>query len=82
MKGQKVGEWLVFRDLFYGLKLAFVANYKRNKLNGYYFESDNHPYSKEGYYKNGKKQGVWKIKEAGNVMEVTFKNNLKSGLFK
>ncbi|GGX15604.1 hypothetical protein [Aquimarina muelleri] len=79
---KKHGESLTFLKGLESMFIAKVVNYKNDVMNGYYFESDNHTYSKEGYYKNGKKQGVWKIKEAGNVMEVTFKNNLKSGLFK
>ncbi|WP_438709991.1 hypothetical protein ACSTS3_11420 [Aquimarina muelleri] len=82
LKGQKVGEWLVFRDLFNGLKLAFVANYKRNKLNGYYFESDNHSYSKKGFYKDNMKEGLWKLSENGFLEEIKYSNDVKSGVYK
>ena len=59
IKGLITGEWLSFYALLNGLKLISVANYSKGKLKGYFYNSGNHTYSEEGYYKNDKKHGIW-----------------------
>lgn len=80
-KGKKTGEWITYRNLFGGLKLSFVANYKDNILEGYYFESDNHTFSKKGFYKKGKKHGYWKHSENETYENINYKNGLKCGKY-
>ncbi|SEL78597.1 hypothetical protein SAMN04487910_3246 [Aquimarina amphilecti] len=80
-KGEKTGEWITYRNLFGGLKLSFVANYKDNVLEGYYFESDNHTFSKKGFYKKGKKHGYWEHSENDTHENINYKNGLKCGSY-
>ncbi len=78
-KGKKNGEWITYQNLFAGLKLSFVGNYKDDVLDGYYFESDNHTFSKKGFYKNDKKHGCWEISRNDTHENINYKNGLKSG---
>ncbi|AXT56223.1 hypothetical protein D1815_10825 [Aquimarina sp. AD1] len=80
-KGEKTGEWITYRNLFGGLKLSFVANYKDNVLEGYYFESDNHTFSKKGFYKKGKKHDYWEHSENDTHENINYKNGLKYGSY-
>ena len=59
LKGRKTGEWLGFSSIIGSMDLSFVSNYENNKLHGYFFITDNHTYYEEGYYKDGKKYGLW-----------------------
>lgn len=80
--GKKTGEWISYHNLFVGLRLSFVANYKDDKLHGYYFRTDNHTFSEKGFYKNDKKHGEWEISKDGELKEYTYKNGVKHGFFK
>lgn len=83
LKGEKTGEWLGFLSTIGVLNLASVFNYENNKLHGYFFITDNHTYYEEGYYKNGKKYGLWtkKVFYDNDVIETIRynKDGLKHG---
>lgn len=81
-KGKKTGEWITYHNLFTGLKLSFVANYKEGILNGYYFRTDNHTFSEKGFYKNNKKHGEWEFSRDGEIKKYTYKKDVKHGFFK
>ncbi|WP_103867594.1 hypothetical protein [Aquimarina sp. I32.4] len=77
-----MGNEITYHNLFAGLKLSFIANYKNDVLDGYYMNTDNHTFSKEGYYEKGKKNGIWKENESSEFKIVSYKNGIKSGSFK
>lgn len=60
------------------LELVNVTNYNNGIKNGYYFDTDNHTYNKEGYYKYDKKYGFWVITELPGGSPTTSKGNYKN----
>ncbi len=81
-KGIKTGEWLSFYKFFDGLRLNYIAHYKNGKLHGYFFITDNHDYSEQGYYRQGKKHGLWtkKTYSDSDIIETTrYKAGKKHG---
>ncbi len=81
-KGKKNGEWLFFFS-YVGdnIILSNVVNYKEGRKQGYFFETDGHTFSTEGYYKNNKKDGLWKISKDGFLEEINYRRGLKSGIY-
>lgn len=75
----KQGEWLTFSKTFDGLCLTSVCNYKNDILHGYYFSTDNHTESQEGYYKNGIKNGLWKFIETTDGYTIESEGEYKNG---
>ncbi len=59
LNGKKTGEWLGFIATVGGMDLAAVSNYVNDKLHGYFLITDNHTYKEEGYFRKGKKYGIW-----------------------
>ncbi|GAA0723846.1 hypothetical protein GCM10009430_27720 [Aquimarina litoralis] len=78
---KKHGEALTFMKGLGIMFLANVTNYCKGKKDGYYFETDNHTYSKQGYYKKDKKHGYWEISENDTHENINYKNGLKSGAY-
>ncbi len=76
--GKKDGEWLTFLKTAGSIDLVNVSNYKNGLKNGYYYNTDNHVFSEEGYYKNDKKHGLW-IKKTFSDIETIEKTNYKKG---
>ncbi len=64
------------------MKLSFIANYKDNQLNGYYYRTDNHTFTEKGFYKKNKKHGEWEFNKNGETKICTYKNGVKHGFFK
>lgn len=62
--------------------MVSVTNYINGKLQGYFYKTDNHTYSEEGYYKNGEKHGVWSKKNYSDVdivETITYNKGKKCG---
>lgn len=78
-KGVKQGEWFTFSELWGNPYLKKVENYKNGKLHGYYFETDYHTFSKEGYYKNGRMHGFWEEVSFIEKGRGRYKNDLREG---
>lgn len=76
---KKHGESLTFKKALGIMFVANVTNYFKGKREGYYFDTDNHTFSEEGYYKNGKKHGFWKIRKNDFFENIHYQNGLKSG---
>ncbi len=79
---KKHGESLTFRQ---GLGIMFISkvvNFEKGVLHGYFSSTDRHTFSKQGYYKKGKKEGVWKESNGTNFSEITYKKDAKCGFFK
>lgn len=77
-KGLKQGEWISFSELWGTSYLKKVENYKNGRLHGYYFETDFHTFSKEGYYKNGKMHGFWMFHNSSSSDKGYYKNGKKT----
>lgn len=73
---KKHGEWLTFLKTVGSIDLVNVCNYDKGLKNGYFFDTDNHTYYEEGYYKNGEKYGLWtkKIFFDNDIIETTIYN--------
>jgi hypothetical protein len=74
-------EVLTFEKCLSGLDLVKVENYKNELLDGFYLETDNHSFVRKGYYKKGKRNGYWQIKEEEKVSKGHYKNDKKIGLW-
>ena len=84
-------EVLTFEKCLSGLDLVEVENYKNELLDGFYLETDNHSFVRKGYYKKGKRNGYWQIKEEeiglweervfSNVAKGKYKHGKKHGLW-
>ena len=74
-------EVLTFEKCLSGLDLVKVENYKNELLDGFYLETDNHSFVRKGYYKKGKRNGFWYIKEEEKVSKGHYKNDKKIGLW-
>ena len=80
ISGKRHGEWLFFLSHMGGIDLSNVENYSFGKKNGYYFSTDNHTYSEQGYYKNDKKHGEWNTKKNNGIgYLVTIREHYKNG---
>ncbi|MBL3655136.1 toxin-antitoxin system YwqK family antitoxin [Fulvivirga sediminis] len=82
--GQKDGEWLAFLRTIGAFDLVNVTNYKNGLKHGYFFNTDNHVYSEEGYYKKGEKHGAWIKKNYEDVETIettTYKKGKKHGVY-
>lgn len=77
--GKRNGEWLEFSKIFGGINLKNVCTYKLGKKHGYFFNTDNHTITEEGYYKNGKKHGLWEITKVLGGYPITSKGHYKKG---
>jgi antitoxin component YwqK of YwqJK toxin-antitoxin module len=76
---KKHGEALTFKKGLDVMFLANITNYCNGKKEGYYFNTDNHTFSREGYYKKDKKHGYWEISKNETYEKLNFKEGLKSG---
>ncbi|WP_234859057.1 hypothetical protein [Aquimarina aquimarini] len=81
-KGKKSGESLRFSQGLGSFFLSQNIGFKNGLMDGYYMNTDNHTFSKEGYYEKGKKNGIWKENESSEFKIVSYKNGIKSGSFK
>jgi len=77
--GKKDGKWLEFSKIFGGVNLKNVCTYKLGKKHGYFFYTDNHTITEEGYFKKGKKHGLWKITKVLGGYSITSKGFYKKG---
>ena len=81
MKDKKRYVLLTFRPNGKTLRLVKIENYKNELLDGFYLETDNHSFVRKGYYKKGKRNGYWHIKEEEKVSKGHYKNDKKIGLW-
>ena len=81
-KRKKHGESLTFRQGLGMMFISKVANYTNGVLDGYFLSTDRHTFSKQGYYKKGKKEGIWKESNGTNFLEITYAKGVKCGSYK
>ena len=76
-KGKKDGTFLYF----YGKGLYKEENYKRGVLSGFWLEFIPHG-SQKGFYRKGKKEGIWILTKDSQYEETEYKNDVLDGHYK
>lgn len=79
LNSNKNGEWRTYLLKYSDDPvLKKIETYSNNYLDGYYYETDNSNFTKQGYYKKNKKYGYWEeIDWKGNIHKEYYKNGKK-----
>ena len=77
--GKKVGRWISYHSTGHPREITYYINGRRNGFSKWYDELGR--FIGKGNLKNGKKEGLWELKEGQHTARGNFKNGKEEGLW-